>query len=41
MPFTIEGKIYYKVVGDKPEIFVDKKTNSDVWVVENFDQKIK
>jgi hypothetical protein len=30
-----------KVVSDKPEIFVDKKANSDVRIMENFDQKIK
>jgi hypothetical protein len=41
IPFTIEGKTYYKVVNDRSEIFVDEKANSDVWVVENFDQKIK
>jgi serine/threonine-protein kinase len=41
IPFTIEGKTYYKLIDGKPEIFVDKKTQSDVWVIENFDQIIK
>jgi serine/threonine-protein kinase len=40
MLFTIEGKTYYKIIDDKPEIFVDKKRQSDVWVIENFDQII-
>jgi Tol biopolymer transport system component len=39
--FTIEGRTYYKVVDDKPEIFVDEKTHSDVWVIDNFDQIIR
>ena len=38
IPFTIEGKTYYKMVDGKPEIFVDEKTQSDVWVIENFDE---
>ena len=41
IPFTIEGKTYYKLIDDKPEIFVDAKTQSDVWVIQNFDQIIK
>ena len=40
IPFTIEGKTYHKI-DNKPEIFVDYKTQSDVWVIENFDQIIK
>jgi len=41
LPFTIDGKTYFKVVDDKPGIFVDGKSQSDVWVIENFDQIIK
>jgi Tol biopolymer transport system component len=41
LPFTIEGKTYYKIADDKAEIFVDEKIQSDVWVIENFDQIIK
>ena len=41
MSFTIEGKTYYKLIDSKPEIFADAKTQSDVWVIENFDQIIK
>jgi len=39
--FTIEGKTYYKAADDKPEIFMDEKTHSDVWIIENFDQITK
>jgi len=41
MPFTIEGKTYYKVIDSKPEIIEVTKKQSDVWVIENFDQIIK
>jgi Tol biopolymer transport system component/predicted Ser/Thr protein kinase len=41
IPFTIEGNTYYKMIDGRPEIFVDDKTQSDVWVIENFDQIIK
>ena len=41
IPFTIEGKTYLKVIDGTPEIFVDGKTQSDVWVIENFDKIIK
>jgi serine/threonine-protein kinase len=41
MPFTIEGKTYYKVINSKPEILEVTKKQSDVWVMENFDQIIK
>jgi len=40
IPFTVEGKTYY-MVDEKPRIFVSTKNQSDVWVMENFDQKIK
>jgi Tol biopolymer transport system component len=40
IPFTVEGKTYY-MVDDKSRIFVSTKNQSDVWVMENFDQKIK
>jgi serine/threonine protein kinase len=36
IPFTVEGKTYY-MVDEKPRILVSIKTQSDVWVVENFD----
>jgi len=39
--FTIEGKTYYKVIDSNPEIIVNNKTQSDVWVIENFDRIIK
>jgi serine/threonine protein kinase len=38
IPFTIEGKTYHKDIDDKPEIFLTGKTQSDVWVIENFDR---
>jgi serine/threonine protein kinase len=41
IPFTIEGKTYHKMMDDKPEIYIDGKTHSDVWVVEYFDQIIR
>jgi Tol biopolymer transport system component len=41
LPFTIEGNAYYNLIDDKPEIFVVQRTQSDVWVIENFDQIIK
>jgi Tol biopolymer transport system component len=41
IPFTIEGKTHYKVIDDKPDIIVDEKTQSDVWVIENFNQIIR
>jgi len=40
IPFSVEGKNYY-LIDNKPKIFVSLKTQSDVWVVENFDQKTK
>jgi Tol biopolymer transport system component len=41
LPFTIEGNAYYKLIDDKPEIFVVQRTQSDVWVIDNFDRIIK
>ena len=41
LPFTIEGNAYYKLIDDKPEIFVVQRIQSDVWVIENFDRIIK
>jgi Tol biopolymer transport system component len=41
IPFTIEGKTYHKVIDPKPEILIDAIKQSDVWVIENFDQIIK
>jgi Tol biopolymer transport system component len=40
IPFTVEGKTYY-MVDEKTKILVSTKNQSDVWVAENFDQKIK
>ncbi len=41
LPFRIEGETYYKLKNDKPEIFIDTKRQSDVWVIENFDRIVK
>jgi len=41
IPFTIEGKSLHKILNEKPEVFVDSKTLSDVWLVENFDPDIR
>jgi len=41
VPFTIEGRTYYKVINRKPEIHVVGKIQSDVWVIENFDKMIR
>ncbi len=41
IPFTIEGETYYKRIDEKPEIFVIGRAQSDVWIIENFDQMIK
>jgi hypothetical protein len=39
--FKIDGESKHKIINEKPEIFVDDKTLSDVWLVENFDPEIK
>jgi Tol biopolymer transport system component len=36
--YTIEGKTYHILIDGDPEIRVVGRTQSDVWVVENFDQ---
>jgi serine/threonine protein kinase len=41
MSFTIEGTPRIMVIDEKPSVFLDDKTHSDVWVVENFDPEIK
>jgi serine/threonine protein kinase len=41
LPFTIEGKTRYKVVNFGPEIINIVQSQSDVWIVENFDPEIK
>ena len=41
IPFTIDGETYHKLIDGKPEVFVAGKSQSDVWVIENFDQITK
>ena len=40
IPFMVEGRNYY-IVDDKPKILVSTKSQSDVWVIENFDKNIR
>jgi TolB protein len=39
--FKIDGKTKYKIINDRPEIFVDSKVISDIWMIENFDPDIQ
>jgi serine/threonine protein kinase len=39
--FTIEGETYNRLIDGKPEICEVVKTQSDVWVIDNFDRIIK
>jgi serine/threonine protein kinase/dipeptidyl aminopeptidase/acylaminoacyl peptidase len=41
IPFTIERRTFYKLIDSKPIICWVEKTQSDVWVIQNFDQIIK
>jgi serine/threonine protein kinase len=41
LQYMIEGKTYHKVIESQPEIIEDAKVQSDVWIIQNFDQIIK
>jgi hypothetical protein len=41
IPFSIEGKTYRLLAHGQPAIYAVGRTQSDVWVIENFDQIIK